>query len=70
VGLISHPYKKTMKVQFIKSPIGKFGLAYAEGMQADLQKEQAVLLIEAGYAIQLEIVEQAIQKEVKEKRVK
>jgi hypothetical protein len=59
-----------MKVQFIKSPIGKFGLAYAEGMQADLQKEQAVLLIEAGYAIQLEIVEQAIQKEVKEKRTK
>ena len=59
-----------MKVQFIKSPIGKFGLAYSEGMEADLQKEQAVLLIEAGYAIQLEIVEQAIQKEVKEKRVK
>jgi len=43
-----------MRIKFIESPIGKFGLAYAKGMEADFGKEQAILLIEAGYAIALE----------------
>jgi hypothetical protein len=43
-----------MKIKFIESPIGKFGLAYAKGMEAEFNKEQAILLIEAGYAVALE----------------
>jgi hypothetical protein len=53
-----------MKVKFKKSPIGAFGLAYAEGMEAELSEGQAIQLIEAEYAVEIE------EKEVPEKQVK
>jgi|688.fasta_scaffold133123_2 hypothetical protein len=57
-----------MKVKFIISPIGAFGLAYSEGMEADLNEGQAEQLIEAGYAICIdeEVKQTAVSKEVKE----
>jgi hypothetical protein len=47
-----------MKVKFIISPIGAFGLAYSEGMEADLNEGQAEQLIE--------VKQTAVSKEVKE----
>lgn len=57
-----------MKVKFTKSPIGAFGLAYGEGMEADLNEGQAEQLIEAGYAICIdeEVKQTAVSKEVLE----
>ena len=57
-----------MKVKFIISPIGAFGLAYGEGMEADLNEGQALQLIEAGYAIAIddEVKQIAISKEIVE----
>ena len=52
------PYQKNMRtIRFIKSPIGAFNLAYAEGMTAELNENQAEILVESGYAIYLDIVE-------------
>ena len=45
------------KIKFIKSPIGAFNLAYAEGMEAELSAHQAEILVEAEYAIYLDSVE-------------
>lgn len=57
-----------MKVKFIISPIGAFGLAYGEGMEADLNEGQALQLIEAGYAIAIdeEVKQTAVSKEIVE----
>ena len=40
-----------MKVEFIKSPTGKFRLAYHLGDVADLEKELAQSIIDAGYGV-------------------
>jgi hypothetical protein len=39
------------KVRFIKSPIGRFSLAYFEGDVASLDDKQADELTEEGYAV-------------------
>lgn len=39
-----------IKIQFLISPTGLFGLAYNEGEIAEVEKEQALELIEAKYA--------------------
>lgn len=57
-----------IKVKFIISPIGAFGLAYAQGMEAWLNEGQAELLIESGYAIEIE--REVPEKQVTEKRKK
>lgn len=43
-----------MKIEFIKSPTGRFGLAYSSGETADVNDKLANALIEDGYAISLE----------------
>jgi hypothetical protein len=45
-GVIS----KTLKIRFLLSPTGKFGLAYNEQEEADLPANQANELVEAKYA--------------------
>ena len=42
--------KGGVKVQFIKSPTGMFGLGYNVDDEASFDKKQADILIEAGYA--------------------
>jgi len=46
---------KTLK--FIKSPVGKFGLAYKVGTEAELLNEQAEELINAEFAVLVETEE-------------
>ena len=41
---------KKPKIEFVKSPTGKFNLGYAVGDQAPFDKKQAEILIESGYA--------------------
>ena len=43
-----------MKIEFIKSPTGVFGLAYSSGEKADLDTKIANNLIKDGYAIAVE----------------
>jgi len=54
------------KIKFIKSPTGRFGLAYGEGEEAELNEALANELIEFGYAVLVEEVkpiETAVSKE-------
>lgn len=44
---------KTTKVQFIKSPTGKFGLGYDVEAIATFEATQAKELIDAKYAVQV-----------------
>jgi hypothetical protein len=44
-------------VKFIKSPVGKFGLAYKVGDEAELTNEQCDELIKAEFAILVETEE-------------
>ena len=63
------PYQKNMRtIRFIKSPIGAFNLAYAEGMTTELNKNQAEILVESGYAIYLDNVETPEKPTQKENR--
>ena len=57
-------------VKFIKSPIGAFNLAYAEGMTAEINEGQAEILVESGYAIYLDDVQTPEKATQTEKRVK
>lgn len=41
---------KKIKVEFLKSPTGHFGLGYSEGQTGTLDDKQADILIDAGYA--------------------
>lgn len=41
---------KKLKVKFVLSPTGKFGLGYSIGEESSFPKIQAEELIEAGYA--------------------
>lgn len=55
-----------MKVQFTKSPTGRFHLAYSEGEVAELNDALANELIESEYAVLVEEVkpiETAVSKE-------
>ena len=49
-----------MKVQFKRSPVGRFNLAYGQGEQAEIADTLASELIESGYAI--EVTENAASK--------
>jgi hypothetical protein len=49
-------------IKFIKSPVGKFGLAYKVGDEAELTNEQSEELINAEFAI-------LVETEVEEKEV-
>ena len=40
-----------MKIEFVLSPVGRFGLAFAIGSVAELESEKAQELIDAGYAV-------------------
>ena len=51
-----------MKVEFKRSPVGRFNLAYGQGEQAEIADTLATELIESGYAI--EVTENAASKEV------
>lgn len=51
-----------MKVEFKRSPVGRFNLAYGQGEQAEIADTLASELIESGYAI--EVTENAASKEV------
>ena len=42
-----------MKIKFTKNPTGKYNLAYSTGDEVNMPKEQASLLIEEGYAIEV-----------------
>jgi hypothetical protein len=45
-------------VKFIKSPVGKFGLAYKVGDEAELTNEQCEELINAEFAVLVETEEE------------
>lgn len=57
-------------VKFIKSPVGAFNLAYAEGMTAEINEGQAEILVDAGYAVYLDSVQTPEKPTQTEKRVK
>lgn len=57
-------------VKFIKSPIGAFNLAYAEGMTAKINEGQAEILVESGYAVYLDSLQTPEKLAQTEKRVK
>ncbi len=40
-----------IKIKFIKSPVGAFGLAYAENTTHEIEEVLAKELIESGYAL-------------------
>lgn len=45
-------------IKFIKSPVGKFGLAYTVGQEVEISTEQAEELINAEFAV---LVEQEVE---------
>jgi len=47
------PTGKTIKIKFLLSPTGKFGLGYNAGETAQLPEAQAIELIEAKYAVKV-----------------
>ena len=53
-----------MRIQFIKSPTGAFGLGYNEGDIKDLPDVQAMEIVESGFAI---IVQQPALSEAQKK---
>ena len=53
-----------MKVEFKRSPVGRFNLAYGQGEQAEIADTLATELIESGYAIKMPETENAASKEV------
>lgn len=40
-----------MKIRFLKSPSGEFGLAYFVGDTVEMENKQAQTIIDAGYAV-------------------
>jgi hypothetical protein len=48
-----------MKVQFIQSPVGPFGLGYSIGDQAEINETLAATLIEQKYAVEVKEIETA-----------
>lgn len=57
-----------MKVKFLKSPVGAFRLAYAQGAEVEVNDTLGSEMIEAGFALEVieEVVETATSKEFKE----
>ena len=45
-----------MKIQFIANPSGQFNLSYNAGEEVIMETKQAMLLIEAGVAIEIPVL--------------
>jgi len=54
-----------MEIQFIKSPIGAFGLGYHVSEIAEINEQQANELIELGFAVKIEKAVKSEPKEIK-----
>ena len=48
-----------MKVKFIKSPVGPFGLGYSIGDEAEINETLAATLVEQKYAVEVKEIEMA-----------
>lgn len=48
-----------MKVKFIKSPVGLFGLGYSIGDEAEINDTLAATLVEQKYAVEVKEIEMA-----------
>lgn len=48
-----------MKVKFIKSPVGPFGLGYSIGDEAEINETLADTLVEQKYAVEVKEIEMA-----------
>jgi hypothetical protein len=42
-----------MKIKFVANPTGQFNLSYNAGDEVIMETKQAMLLIEAGYAVEI-----------------
>ena len=54
-----------MEIQFIKSPVGTFGLGYHVGETTEINEQQANELIELGFAVKIEKAVKSEPKEIK-----
>lgn len=48
-----------MKVKFIKSPVGPFGLGYSINDEAEINETLAATLVEQKYAVEVKEIEMA-----------
>jgi hypothetical protein len=64
--------KKNMKIKFVKSPVGFFGLAHFENDVVELESKLAAEIIEAGFGVEVieESSEEISEEEVKPKKKK
>lgn len=56
VVLTAPPTGQSMKIKFVANPTGQFNLSYNPGDEVIMETKQAMLLIEAGVAEEIQVL--------------